>query len=97
MVASAVYKKIEVYLLLHCRLQIGNSSKACYDTQARLGDHGWAGWSGGRGSNPRHSVWKTDALPLSYPRANVCVANGHAVNDKFYQEHIVESLVITYL
>jgi len=27
----------------------------------------------------------------------VCIANGHAVNDKFYQEHIVESLVIIYL
>ena len=66
--ASAMYKEIEVYLLHHCRLQIGNSSKACYVTQARLGDHDRTKWSGGRGSNPRHSVWKTDALPLSYPR-----------------------------
>ena len=25
-------------------------------------------WSGRRGSNPRHSAWKAEALPLSYSR-----------------------------
>ncbi len=31
----------------------------------------WAGWSGKRGSNPRHSAWKADALPTElFPRWN---------------------------
>ena len=25
-------------------------------------------WSGKRGSNPRHSAWEADALPLNYSR-----------------------------
>ena len=30
----------------------------------------WIVWSGRRGSNPRPSAWKADALPLSYSRTN---------------------------
>ena len=33
-------------------------------------DEGGGDWSGQRESNPRPTVWKTAALPLSYTRVN---------------------------
>ena len=38
-------------------------------------------WSGRRGSNPRHSRWQRDALPLSYARLSISNSNsGFAAN-----------------
>ena len=34
---------------------------------------GWD-WSGRRDSNPRHSAWEADALPLSYSRFITCLS-----------------------
>ena len=28
-------------------------------------------WSGRRGSNPRHSAWEADVLPLNYSRSTI--------------------------
>ncbi len=41
-------------------------SRASRSLTARARDR--AGWSGRRDSNPQHSAWKADALPLSYAR-----------------------------